>query len=372
MNIKNTIKLGICAIIMLSVWGCGTVTLGTSIYNVDDSAAEYQYVCENEKHFYYYTGGNLYKDDGKILCKVNDGTVEYNVKTTMAADNSNCYYCDLNQGVLMGIDVQSGEKVELETGISYICLYGFPEGVFALYDKGNSRYLKYYSQGTVISVYDEILSKKEELVKLQTTYNVPFYSYQFDQYNILLQFHAGQPILKGICDNKGKAYSENVMLNYIDNQDIYEFLSIADYKCNGEECKYDANVSALNYEKDIKPQMASIQGENIFIMHEFVEDVFNNRADQQILTVFNLENKEYKVLYQTEENESIVNYSVQDNRLYTLKDGKVYEKTLDASSKKCKQVCKVSEDYSPLGFAYVKGRLFIYDYLQGELIGIYE
>ncbi|MGN0495849.1 MAG: hypothetical protein ACI4GW_06455 [Lachnospiraceae bacterium] len=368
----NSIQIMVCLVVMISMCGCESSDSKIQIYNVDDTTVEYQFVCENDEHYYYYADGKIYAEDGQTLCKVNDNAGDPNVRITMAADGTDCYYCDSKQGTLLQINIQTGEKVELEKEISCISLYGFSDGVFASYDKGDNRYLKYYSRDTVVSVYDEIESNKKGLKEIQTEYEEPLYIYEFNQYKILLQYHAEQPWLKNISDDEGKEYSEIATLTYVDGQDIYEFFTVSDYKYNGAVCNYDSKVSCSYYEKDVAPRMASIEGNDIYILHEFMENPLDETIAQQILTVFNTENKENKVLYQTEEDECIVNYSVEDNRLYILKNGKIYWKSLDDPTKKGERVCKVPKEHNFLGFEYVKGHLFIYDFLYEDLIGIYE
>lgn len=372
-KITKYIRIFFCIFTLEILSGCTPEQPLISIYNVGNSIDVPQFVCCNSEHYYYYAEGSIYADDGRKICNMGK-TFSNDISACIAVDDFYFYYYDTEHDMLVRIDLETGEEIVLERGVSVAELYSFKDGVFVSYLKGN-RYFKYYSHDTVLSLYDNINENPASLESIGNLINdeYPVYIYKFDQYKLTVAKEDETPEILYISDGLGTEYSVfGQTSTYVVHNGIYELIDSTNYNYNGERCNYNFEAPYLENEEVIKPKMVSVMNDNIYTLYVSTLAPASGSIDQEILTEFNTETMDDEIIYQTEDNENIVNYSVEDNRLYILKNGKIYRKALDAPDEDGVEVCDIPKEYFDLGFEYIKGNLFIYDDAQKELIGIYK
>ena len=377
-KMKKCIKilLGVLALGLMT--GCYRQPL-VEIHNVGDSLDVSRYVCSNSKHYYYYTEGVVYADDGRKICNIENGDL-----SQIAADDFYFYYYNMENEMLVRVDLETGEKLVLERGIPVRKLYGFKEGVFVSDIKGDS-YLKYYSRDKEFSIYDMIKNDAEALKQVDIMINdgCPVYVYEFEQYKITVEMQNGNLNMLNICDDSGTRYSNIIVCStFVIHNGIYELLDCSGYNYNGRKYNYDSVTPLAENEKEIEPNTVSVVNDNIYALYVSTRRQGSNLIAQEVLTKFNMETKETETIYrienaediayQGENGEYLVNYSVEDNRIYIMKNGKLYRKSFDHPKDEGTELCDIPKEYSELGFEYARGKLFIYDDCKMKLIGIYE
>ena len=339
------------------------------ILNVDESIGPGQYVCSNSSHYYYYDNGDIYDDEGTIVCEFSNGS-----SSKFAADDNFLYCYEESGKKLKRIDLKTFDSEVIKTGDSVGNMWGYPEGVFIGYD---DRDLNFYTKDNVYTIYSGEDSRKSPDVKVRELFDdgrTSWHCLIFKKYNILVRnlYYKENSYFAAVRDTSGKAQCVLGIPIYLeDNNTFYIFEDTYDYLRNYEDVDFLTEIGDYHgFVSQLKPFYISAKNNKVYILYLCNKDMYSyNELESEILTVLDTKTQEREILYKTTDtSEYIINYSIEDNSLYLLRGNKVYKQSLDGATEEEQEVCEVQGN--ELGFAYTSGHLFVYEMEEDTVIGL--